>query len=332
MRGRMPGAAGAMAVMRSPSGGWRLARCAVASGEVRARNTSSRLGRRSVTTPSAPDSSRTSSARRRSDTVPSVGTSRSSSPCSSCSSTVSPPMRALSCRGGAGRDDAAAVEHRDAVGELVGLLEVLRREEHGRARVGERADDVPQLAPAAGVESRRRLVEEEDLGRDDEAEREVEAAAHAAGVGADALGRGIRQPEALEQLRGARLRGASATRPDSRPSITRFSTPVRTSSTAADWPVRLIRCLTSSGSRSDVDAGDGGGARVGAGERREHVDGRRLAGAVGSEQGEDLAAEDLEVETVEDDLASEGLSQAPDVRWLAASRHPSRSVYGRNCL
>ena len=39
--------------------------------------------------------------------------------------------------GGALGDDATAVEHRDAVGEPVGLLEVLGGEEDGRARVGE---------------------------------------------------------------------------------------------------------------------------------------------------------------------------------------------------
>ena len=77
----------------------------------------------------------------------------------------------------------------------------------------ERADDVPQLPPAAGVEPGRRLVEEEHLGCDDEAEREVEAPPHAAGVGADALVGGIRQIEALEQLRRARLRGGGRDEP-----------------------------------------------------------------------------------------------------------------------
>ena len=127
---------------------------------------------------------------------------------------------------------------------------------------GERADGVPQLAAAAGVQAGRRLVEEEDLGGDDEAQGEVEPAAHAARVGADALVGGIRQIEAVEQL-AARDRGRGRERARSRPSMTRFSAPVSTSSTAADCPVRLMRCFTRSGSRDDVDAGDGRGARVG---------------------------------------------------------------------
>src|SRR5262245_1619776 len=46
---------------------------------------------------------------------------------------------------GAVLDDAALVEDRDAVGELLGLVEVLGRQEHGGAGVGEVLDGVPDL-------------------------------------------------------------------------------------------------------------------------------------------------------------------------------------------
>ena len=75
-----------------------------------------------------------------------------------------------------------------------------------------RADDAPQLLAAAGVEAGRRLVEEQHRHVDDEAEREVEASAHAARVGADASARGIRELEALEQL-GRALARLSAAEP-----------------------------------------------------------------------------------------------------------------------
>src|SRR5262249_31645185 len=55
--------------------------------------------------------------------------------------------------GGALGDDAAVVEDGDSVGELVGLVEVLRREEDGDAAGGELADVVPHLTVAARVES-----------------------------------------------------------------------------------------------------------------------------------------------------------------------------------
>ena len=128
--------------------------------------------------------------------------------------------------------------------------------------------------------SRKRIA-----GVDDEAEREVEASAHAAGVGADASARGIRQIEALEQLGGAGPRRGRPS-PDSRPSITRFSVPVSTSSTAADWPVRLMRCLHLLGRRGDVEARRRSrAAGVGAHEGREDVDGGGLAGAVRARAG-----------------------------------------------
>ena len=70
----------------------------------------------------------------------------------------------------------------DAVGELVGLVEVLRREQHRRALADEHPHDLPHLVAAAGIEAGGGLVEEEQVGRDDEAGGDVEAPAHAAGV------------------------------------------------------------------------------------------------------------------------------------------------------
>ena len=50
---------------------------------------------------------------------------------------------------------------RDLVGERVGLLEVLRGEQHGRAVVDELADDVPHVLALGRVEAGGRLVEED---------------------------------------------------------------------------------------------------------------------------------------------------------------------------
>src|SRR5258708_24964569 len=51
--------------------------------------------------------------------------------------------------GGALGDKLSAVEDSDPVGELVGLLEVLRREEDRDPARGEVADDLPHHSPAA---------------------------------------------------------------------------------------------------------------------------------------------------------------------------------------
>ncbi len=87
--------------------------------------------------------------------------------------------------GGAFGDEPAVVDDGDAVGELVGLLEVLGGEEDGGAAAHEVSDDLPEVEATAGVEAGGGLVEEQDLGFGDEAGGYVQAPAHAAGVGAD---------------------------------------------------------------------------------------------------------------------------------------------------
>ena len=73
------------------------------------------------------------------------------------------PTSRLERLGRALGDDPPAVDDPDAVGELVGLLEVLGGEEDGRALVALRARTSSQSAAAADrVEAGGRLVEEED--------------------------------------------------------------------------------------------------------------------------------------------------------------------------
>ena len=100
------------------------------------------------------------------------------------------------------------VDHGKAVGEAVRLLEVLRGEQHRGASGGDGAHDVPHLVAAARIEARGGLVEEQQLRRDDEAGRDVEPPAHAAGVGAHLLRRPLGEVERGEQLVAARARRA----------------------------------------------------------------------------------------------------------------------------
>ena len=106
-------------------------------------------------------------------------------------------------------DDPAVVDHRDAVGEPVGLVEVLGGEQH-RGAVGDPPfDRLPEADAAARVEPGGRLVEEEDRRPRDQRRGEVEAAAHPARVGAHQAVGGVAEVEALQQLGGA----ARAARP-----------------------------------------------------------------------------------------------------------------------
>ena len=125
--------------------------------------------------------------------------------------------------------------------ELVGLLEVLRREQQRGAVADELAQHVPELDAAARVEAGRRLVEEEHRRRRDQADREVEPPTHAAGVGLDDPVGGVREREPLEQVVGRRARIERLGRPYSRPMSRRFSRPVSSSSTVAAWPVSPMR-------------------------------------------------------------------------------------------
>src|SRR4029450_11632011 len=80
------------------------------------------------------------------------------------------------------RDHRALVDHGDAVGEPISLVEVLGGEAQRCAFGGERLDGVPKIDAATDVESGRGLVEEEDRRPGNERGCEVEPPAHPAGV------------------------------------------------------------------------------------------------------------------------------------------------------
>src|ERR687893_22001 len=82
-------------------------------------------------------------------------------------------------------DDPAPVDNPDPVSQHIGLLEVLRRQEHGDALIArEPADLGPERAAALRVEAGRRLVEEENLRPVHQREGKVEAALHPTRVAA----------------------------------------------------------------------------------------------------------------------------------------------------
>src|SRR4051794_12369833 len=76
----------------------------------------------------------------------------------------------------AGGDDQAVLDDRDAIGQLLRLVEVVGREQHGLVELLEPADHAPRGAPRGGVEARRGLVEEHQLGVAHQRQRQVEPA------------------------------------------------------------------------------------------------------------------------------------------------------------
>ena len=131
---------------------------------------------------------------------------------------------------------------RDLVGERVGLLQVLRGQQHGRAVVDQargRRPTCPRAWPGRGRWSARR-------GRSPTAGRRGSRPGRAGGAcrrsrswRAGRRRRSGRTRSSSSAARGPRLRRV---RSSSRPISTRFCVPVRSSSTEAYWPVRPIVC------------------------------------------------------------------------------------------
>ena len=98
------------------------------------------------------------------------------------------------------RDDLALRDHRDAVAEGVGLEHVVRGQQDGLPRLGERGDRGAQLAGADRVEPDRGLVEEDDRRVVQQPAGHVQALLHPPRVALDPLLLAPLQPDELEQL------------------------------------------------------------------------------------------------------------------------------------
>ena len=208
-------------------------------------------------------------------------------------------------------DDPAAVDDADVVGELVGLLQVLGGEEDRGAVVVQRPHLLPDRLAADRVEAGGRLVEEEHARFVDERGGEVEAALHAAGVGADAAVGGGGQVDPFEQGVGApaALGGGDALQGRLQPD-----------QLAAGHQRVERRFLQGDADRGahrprlgdHVVAGDGGAAAGRQQQRRQHPHRGRLAGAVGAEEAVDLALLDRDVDALHGKHLVEGALQSLD--------------------
>ena len=200
--------------------------------------------------------------------------------------------------GGPARDRSPVVDDEHVARELVGLLEVLRGEQQRRAGGSQLADHVPHAEPAARIEARRRLVEEQHRWRGDQCAGEVEPAAHPSGVALHRTVGGIDEVETFEQLDSTPLRAATSQprEPADHHEVLSAGEVLvdgRVLAGQADAGADLV------GVRGDVVAGDDRAPLIRDEQRREDPHCRGLAGTVGSEQPEDPADGDLEVEVVE---------------------------------
>ena len=194
---------------------------------------------------------------------------------------------------GAGGDDPAAVHDGQPVGELLGLLQIVGGEQHRGALGAQLADQPPDGGPGLRVEAGAGLVQEEHLGAAEQGHREVEPAPFAAGQLLDPDAGPVAE---ADQLQGLRDRAGAAGHPGPGAAGLRGGE------------------LTGEAALLEHDADprpDGGallegvvaehpdGAAAGRGQPLDELQGGGLAGAVGAEQGEQLAAADGEVDAAD---------------------------------
>ena len=198
------------------------------------------------------------------------------------------------------------------MGELVRLLEVLRGEEDRDPVRDEVANDGPHRPAPARVDAARRLVEEHDARVAHERHRQVEPSLHAARVGRDVLGGRIGQLEAFEEVGdpSSTLLAAEVVEVGHEPEVLAAGQEVvdrRELAGDADGRAHALRVRPQVGT-ADLDL-----AGVRREERRQDLDGRRLAGAVGTQQGEHRARRDLDVDPVEDEELAVRLAETGDL-------------------
>ena len=103
-------------------------------------------------------------------------------------------------------DDRALADDRDAVAELLDLVQEVAREQDRDPVAGEPADEVAHVAHAGRVEAGRRLVEQQQPRLAQQRRRDPEPLAHPVRVAADAVLRAVAQLDDLEHLVDARAR------------------------------------------------------------------------------------------------------------------------------
>ena len=195
------------------------------------------------------------------------------------------------------------------VGKLLGLIEVLRGEQDGRAAVRELPDRLPHLEASLRIEAGGRLVEEHHRRAPDQAHRDVEPPAHATRVGRDAPSASFDEREADEQLVSDPSGLAEAAQPGDQLQVLAAGQDVVDRRELAGEADRLADLR---GLCDDVEPVHGSRAAVGPEQRREDLHDRRLARAVRTEEGEDAARLDFEVDASQDRDIAECLREFGD--------------------
>ena len=194
------------------------------------------------------------------------------------------------------QNDLAFVDDADAVGHLLGFLDVMRGQDDGDAGGAQIAHHLPHVLAQFDVDAGGRLVEEQDLRLVRQRFGDQHAPLHAAGqrddLGVLLVPQRQRAQHLLDMRRVARLAEQAAAEADGAPDALE-GVGVQFLRHQPDHRARRAVVL------EDVVAVDrdlAGGRNQNA---ADDADQRRLAGAVGAEQGEDLATFDVEIDLLQ---------------------------------
>jgi hypothetical protein len=202
------------------------------------------------------------------------------------------------------------IEHCEPAGELVRLIQVLRGEQDRDATGREVADNLPHRVATARIQSGGRLVEEDDARVADQGHRQVEPAPHAPRVGGGQLPGCVDQVEAVKQLGCAlpAFGSAQVVQVGHQQQILLSSQQVvhrRELAGDADRSAHRVRLP------DQVVAGNPRLATIGADERGQDLNHRRLTSTIGAQQREDRSRSHVQVDAVEHHVVAERFTQSP---------------------
>ena len=221
-------------------------------------------------------------------------------------------------------DDPPAIEEVDPVGQPLDVGQVVAGEEDGRAGIAQVRDDRPGRRPSLRVHPGGRFIEHRDLRPPDERECQAESLTLAARQTPVADPGDRAQPDEIEQLvRIARVRVEPAVLEEGFP---RLRARVDAAALEHQPDARPERRATSRG----IGPEDPGAAAVRAAVALDDLDGRRLARAVGPEQGHELARRDGQRDAVEHGPRVVMLDQPLDDDQRVAGRHDAIRAYWRS--
>ena len=225
---------------------------------------------------------------------------------------VGPVERRFELVGRAASDDLTVTHDGDALAEAIRLLHVVRgqKDRHAglRAQVGKA---IPDGAARHGIEAGCRLVEEEQPWLVEQGLRDLQTANHAAGVGARQPVARIGKPHVRQRLADTRL--AIAVRPGGHRGR-RKDQKILVAGQAAVRRERLWHVADDTPDLArlahEVEAIDLRRTRGRRQERRQHLERRRFARAIGAEQAEDLPFFDAQYHIVHRRHRAEAFGQS----------------------